>query len=139
MKGKTHDLDHDLTFSAHTINCVCHSIWSMFRVLGIYNFDSRVKKFGNKITFLCCSILQFLLISSLCISEREKKKAQPYYYYSDTYLEQMNCQQKYTNFRVYSLETKCPNCQIILPHNMCKPHYGNHNFFPHWQMTFTVF
>ena len=29
MKGKTNDL---------TINCVCHSIRSMFRVLGIYNF-----------------------------------------------------------------------------------------------------
>ena len=27
-----------LTFSAHTINCVCHSIRSMFRVLGMYNF-----------------------------------------------------------------------------------------------------
>ena len=25
-------------FTAHTINCVCHSIRSMFRVLGIYNF-----------------------------------------------------------------------------------------------------
>ena len=32
------DLNHDLTFSAHTFNCVCHSIRSMFRVLGIYNF-----------------------------------------------------------------------------------------------------
>ena len=39
MKGKTHDLNNDLTFSAHTINCVCHSIRSTFRVLGIYNFD----------------------------------------------------------------------------------------------------
>jgi hypothetical protein len=38
VKGKAHDLNHDLTFSAHTINCVCHSIRSMFRVLGIYNF-----------------------------------------------------------------------------------------------------
>ena len=38
---KTHDLNHDLTFSAHTIKCVCHSIRSMFRVLtwNIYNFD----------------------------------------------------------------------------------------------------
>ena len=35
---KTHDLNHDLTFSAHIINCVCHSIRSMFRVLGVYNF-----------------------------------------------------------------------------------------------------
>ena len=25
-------------FTAHTINCVCHSIRSMLRVLGIYNF-----------------------------------------------------------------------------------------------------
>ena len=39
MKGKTHHLNHDLTFSAHTINCVCHSIRSMFKVLGIHNFD----------------------------------------------------------------------------------------------------
>ena len=38
MKGKTHDLNHDLIFSAHTINCVCHSLRSMFRVLGVYNF-----------------------------------------------------------------------------------------------------
>ena len=35
---KNHDLNHDLTFSAHTINCVCHSIRSMFRVLDVYNF-----------------------------------------------------------------------------------------------------
>ena len=42
MKGKTHDLNHDLTFSAHTIICVCHSIRSMFKVLGIYNFDSHM-------------------------------------------------------------------------------------------------
>ena len=41
MKGKTHGLKHDLTFSAHTINCVCHSIRSMFRVLGMYNFAIR--------------------------------------------------------------------------------------------------
>ena len=38
MKGKTHDLNHDLTFSAQTINCVCHSIMSIFRGLGMYNF-----------------------------------------------------------------------------------------------------
>ena len=41
MKAITHDLNHDLTFSAHTINCVCHSIGSMFGVLGIYSFDPR--------------------------------------------------------------------------------------------------
>ena len=38
MKEITHDLSHDLTFCAHTINCVCHSIGTMFRVLGTYNF-----------------------------------------------------------------------------------------------------
>ena len=34
VKGKT----HDLTLSADTINCMCHSTRSMFRVLGIHNF-----------------------------------------------------------------------------------------------------
>ena len=38
VKGKTYDSNHDLRFFAHTINCVCHSIRSTFRVLGIYNF-----------------------------------------------------------------------------------------------------
>ena len=33
MNGKTRDLSHDLKFSAHTINYVCHSIRLMFRVL----------------------------------------------------------------------------------------------------------
>ena len=42
-RSKTHDLNHDLTFSAHTINCVCYNIRSMFRVLGIYNFDWNTK------------------------------------------------------------------------------------------------
>ena len=44
MEGKTHDLNHDLTFSAHTFNCVCHSIRSMFRVLGIDNFGDNSKQ-----------------------------------------------------------------------------------------------
>ena len=44
MKGIIHDLNHDLTFSAHTINCVWHSIRSMFRVLGIYNFELLIKR-----------------------------------------------------------------------------------------------
>ena len=50
MKGKTHDLNHDLTFSAHTINCVCHNIRSMFRVLDIYNFGERLEKYLNDLT-----------------------------------------------------------------------------------------
>ena len=47
VKGKTHDINHDLTFSAHTINCVCHNIRSMFRVLGIYNFGLCPDKSGK--------------------------------------------------------------------------------------------
>ena len=56
MKGKTHDLNHDLTFSAHTFNCVCHSIRSMFRVLGINNFGSNMNKICLSHTphFLLC-------------------------------------------------------------------------------------
>ena len=30
-------------FTAHTINCVCHSRRTMFRVLGINNFGFRYK------------------------------------------------------------------------------------------------
>ena len=48
---KTHDLNHDLTLSAHTINCVCHSIRSMFRVHGIYNFAFRVHNSGMQTIF----------------------------------------------------------------------------------------
>jgi hypothetical protein len=49
--GKTHDINHDLIFSAHTINCVCHSIRSMFRVVGIYNFAAGLnsKNFDIKV------------------------------------------------------------------------------------------
>jgi hypothetical protein len=43
VKGKTHDLNHDLTFSAHTIKSVCHSIRSMFRVIFIYNIVCFMK------------------------------------------------------------------------------------------------
>ena len=35
-------------FTLHTINCVCHSIRSMFILLGMYNFDENWKpKNGN--------------------------------------------------------------------------------------------
>ena len=30
-------------FTAHTFNCVCHSIGTMFRVLGVYNFGDYLK------------------------------------------------------------------------------------------------
>ena len=36
---KTCALSHDLSFSANTINCVCQSIRSMFKVLDMYNFE----------------------------------------------------------------------------------------------------
>ena len=42
---KSERKNHDLTFSAHTINCMCHSIRSMFRVLGIHNFGTSTKWF----------------------------------------------------------------------------------------------
>ena len=29
-------------FTAHTFNCVCHCIRAMFRVLGMYNFDTQI-------------------------------------------------------------------------------------------------
>ena len=31
-------------FTAHTINCVCHIIRSMFRVLGLYNIGLNLNK-----------------------------------------------------------------------------------------------
>ena len=30
-------------FTAHTFKCVCHCRRAMFRVLGMYNFDSLLK------------------------------------------------------------------------------------------------
>ena len=38
-------------FTAHTFNCVCHSIRTMFRVLGVYNFGWRgsILRFRQKI------------------------------------------------------------------------------------------
>ena len=47
MKEKTHDFNHDLTFyCTHNQLCVPQcSIRSMFRVLGIYNFEPIAKNF----------------------------------------------------------------------------------------------
>ena len=51
VKEKTHDLNHNSTFSAHTIDCVCHSIRSMFRVHGISMIcqptTDKIKTMGN--------------------------------------------------------------------------------------------
>ena len=48
MKGKTHDLNHDLTFYAHTFKCVCHCIRLMLGVLGVYNFAIRTEVRPNE-------------------------------------------------------------------------------------------
>ena len=64
-----HDLYHDLTFSAHTIHCVCHSIRSMFRLLVIYNFGQLFDCVQKKnITALHCGVLCCLV---LCGVENE--------------------------------------------------------------------
>ena len=61
-KMNNHDLNHDLTFYARIINCVCHSIRAMFRVLGVYNFDlgpklhSTYEACPQKITPHCSKI-----------------------------------------------------------------------------------
>ena len=49
-ESKTHDLNHDLYFTAHTFNCVCHRIKSIFRVLGVYNFanSANIYNIQNK-------------------------------------------------------------------------------------------
>ena len=60
--------------TAHAINCVCHSIMSIFRVLGIYNFGSSPSslewKKVDKISIenrLLCPLLssKIILFSSL--------------------------------------------------------------------------
>ena len=51
MKWITHDLNHYKHFTAHTFNCVCHCIKSMFRVLGVYNFGYQLKSTANSAHF----------------------------------------------------------------------------------------
>ena len=78
------DLNHDLTFNAH--NCECHSIGSMFRVLGMYNFGrslefinatmeeifmlkSTSKKFldeSSREETVCCDLMSFGKLLFLC-------------------------------------------------------------------------
>ena len=49
---------------AHKFDCVCHSIRSMFRVLGVYNFDARAKiRFFGKL-----KIPQFPSVISLTLT-----------------------------------------------------------------------
>ena len=48
LKSERKVKNYDLTFSADTINCVCHSIRSIFKVLGMYNFDTLMEKLRRK-------------------------------------------------------------------------------------------
>ena len=42
-------------FTAHTFKCVCHCIGTMFRVLGVYNFD-----LGLKVRVIAYCKIQFI-------------------------------------------------------------------------------
>ena len=65
---KHYDLHSDLTFSAHTINCVCHSIRSMFKVLGIYNFAKRILLSFCEFAHLVTTVTFFLALGKPCDS-----------------------------------------------------------------------
>ena len=57
---------HDLTFDCtHLINCVCHSIMSMFRVLEIYNFGLSLHVV-RRILSKCDLVLTLLGFYLLC-------------------------------------------------------------------------
>ena len=61
----------------HTqISCVCHSIRSMFRVLGIYNFDSFVKKVHNCAPIIVAAWLMTQIIWNLIQGVQLYKKNQ---------------------------------------------------------------
>jgi hypothetical protein len=62
MKGKTHDLNHDLTFSAHTIKCVCHIIRSMFRVHLVYITLVSIQIYNNFTKYLIFLIYRRLKV-----------------------------------------------------------------------------
>ena len=62
---KNHDLNHDLIFFAHTIDCVCHSIRSMFRVLGVYNFATYLKILGISNQIRMRRVIVFLRLIAL--------------------------------------------------------------------------
>ena len=73
---KTHDLNHDLTFYAHTFNCVCHSIRSMFRVLGIYNFGFCKKN-------LLGSFLPLVFVFRININFITKTSSKDFHFYHE--------------------------------------------------------
>jgi hypothetical protein len=59
-------------FTAHTINCVCHSIGSMFKVVGVYIFDSHLA-WGLE----TCRTFSHFLIHSLQSTLLFKRNLQP--------------------------------------------------------------
>ena len=48
MKWKSWIKSWVIHFTAHTFNCVCHCIKSMFRVLGVYNFGPGFNQNSNE-------------------------------------------------------------------------------------------
>ena len=71
MKEITHDLNHDLTFNCIQINCVCHSIRSMFRVLGIYNFSPCLIGSGLSRGIQCLFKLVWKTLNCVCWSRHK--------------------------------------------------------------------
>ena len=66
--------------TAHTINCVCHSIMSMFRVLGMYNFDQYFKSALHREDL---SWVPLNNASDIFLSEKKKKNVNPSIYPSN--------------------------------------------------------
>ena len=48
-------------FTAHTFKCVCHCIRTMFRVLGVYNFD-----LGPLLTSILYGVAKIVLVGVIC-------------------------------------------------------------------------
>ena len=47
-------------FTAHTLNCVCHCIRAMFRVLGMYNFGFYINSMDFKNSGYCMYLKKLL-------------------------------------------------------------------------------
>ena len=81
MKEIIHDLRHDLTFYAHTIDCVCHSIRSIFRVLGIYNFGGSDNRDVQKTRMKRGLKFKVDVLASQFIIQKKKKQTFVYMFY----------------------------------------------------------
>ena len=65
---KSESKNHDLTFPANTINWLCHSIRSIFRVLGIYDFVGSTNYSLDPILFF--ALHDFCLVVYTIVSVR---------------------------------------------------------------------